>query len=65
MISNQKSYLACYYHIKAPSYIWKDGSQIKIFIDSAYDVIFEVFGGTSRTNASIATIANNQSYTSG
>jgi hypothetical protein len=37
-VSNQKSYLACYYHIKPEEYKWKDGASIKMSFSKIYDV---------------------------
>jgi hypothetical protein len=64
-VANKKSYLACYYHIKPESYKWKDGASIKILFSKLYDVNVQIFGGNSRTNASIPQVLNNLTVKAG
>ena len=54
MVSNQRSYPACYYHIKVNNYEYRSGSQINIFVESAVNVNLQIFGGRSLSNSSIA-----------
>jgi hypothetical protein len=54
VVSNKRSYPACYYHLKINNYEFRAGSFINIFLESSVDVDFRVFGGRSLTNASIA-----------
>ena len=63
-VSNRLSYLSCYYHIKADPFTWKDGGKINIKITNTTDVSFYLYGGNSRTNASINFTAANASLTS-
>ena len=53
MISGKKSYPACYYEINVDMYKYKSG-KITIIIENAVDALFFIYGGTNRTNASIA-----------
>ena len=64
-VSNAKSYLSCYYHISAYTNIWKAGSKINIKLNSANNVAVYMYGGNSKTNASIAVLAANLSLTVG
>lgn len=64
-VANKKSYLACYYHIKPEEYKWKDGASIKIFFSKLYDVNVQIFGGNSRTNASIPQLLSNSTVKAG
>jgi hypothetical protein len=54
VVSNQRSYPACYYHIKVNNYEYRSGSQINIFVKSAVNVNLHIFGGRSLSNASVA-----------
>lgn len=65
IVSNLKSYPACYYHIKGEQYKWMDGAKIDFFVNSATDVIIKLYGGSSRTNASFTAVTGNASVTAG
>ncbi len=54
-----KNYKACYYRLKVKEYEWMDGAKIQIYVDKAQDVKFQIFGGTSRNNASFDTNSGN------
>ena len=53
VVSNKRSYQACYYHIKINSYEYRAGALINVFLESSVDIDFRAFGGRSLTNASI------------
>lgn len=65
IVSNLKSYPACYYHIKGEQYKWMDGAKIDFFVNSATDVIIKLYGGSSRTNASFTAVTGNASVSTG
>lgn len=64
-LNHQISYLSCYYQIKADEYTWKDGAKIEVTVTKQSNVRFYMYGGTSRTNASINVTFNNGSLTEG
>ena len=43
MISGQRSYSECYYRIKVPDYVWRDGSKINIMVSQAQDVNIVIY----------------------
>jgi hypothetical protein len=66
VVSNQRSYPACFYHIKVNNYEYRSGSQINIFVESAVNVNLQIFGGRSLSNASIAlNIGTNKTFKTG
>lgn len=64
-VAGQRSYPACYYHIKPEKYKWMDGSKIKIFVTRTQDVTMKIYGGSSRTNASWTVVDFNRSVSAG
>ncbi|CDW85428.1 UNKNOWN [Stylonychia lemnae] len=52
-VQNTVNYLSCYYHLKVEGGTWKDGAKIKVVIQNQSDVRAFLYGGNSRTNASL------------
>jgi hypothetical protein len=60
-----RQYKACYYRLSVNDFEWKTGAKLNIWVEKASNVKFYMYGGTSRTNRSIAFAVNNASFITG